>query len=257
MSYSSSADGDERIDADLVVDAMGRGSSVSDWLVEAGWPETPVMTLDAKVTYVSRWYDLPTPEPRADSWWWQHMVFMPTQEKGEHPDEHEYLVNFFPMEGNRSIACMGSWGLDMPRTVDDFLASAERLRTPTFAEAMAASEPSSEVHLTRSTGQRVAALRPAAHPPLGIVFIGDAICAFNPFYGQGMSSAALLGAAAARTACDPRPRWTSAFFTRLPRRAAQGVQGAVGAWRWRATAATSAPPAPRSRRRGSAGSWRR
>ena len=53
-------DGDEQIAADLVVDAMGRGSSVSDWLVAAGWPETPVKTLDAKVTYVSRWYDLPS-----------------------------------------------------------------------------------------------------------------------------------------------------------------------------------------------------
>ena len=63
VSFSSPA-GDERIDADLVVDAMGRGSSVSDWLVAAGWPETPVMTLDAKVTYVSRWYDLPAPEDR-------------------------------------------------------------------------------------------------------------------------------------------------------------------------------------------------
>ena len=48
----STPDGDEQIAADLVVDAMGRGSSVSDWLVAAGWPETPVKTLDAKVTYV-------------------------------------------------------------------------------------------------------------------------------------------------------------------------------------------------------------
>ena len=190
VSFASTAD-DERIDADLVVDAMGRGSSVSSWLVEAGWPETPVMTLDAKVTYVSRWYDLPDPEHRAESWWWQHLVFMPTQEKGEHPDEHEYLVNFFPMEGNRSIACMGSWGLDMPRTADDFQVSAERLRAPAFAEAMAASEPSSDVHLTRSTGNAWRRYDRLPHPPLGLVFVGDSVCAFNPFYGQGMSSAAL------------------------------------------------------------------
>jgi len=103
----SAPEGDEQIAADLVVDAMGRGSSVADWLVAAGWPEVPVKTLDAKVTYVSRWYDLPSAEERSPSWWWQHMVIMPTQDKGEHPPEHEFLVNFFPMEGNRSIACMG------------------------------------------------------------------------------------------------------------------------------------------------------
>ncbi len=189
--HFSSTGGDDRLGADLVVDALGRGSSVSAWLVEAGWPETPVKTLDAKVTYVSRWYELPKPDVRPDTWWWQHMVIMPTQEKGDHPDEHEYLVNFFPMEGNRSIACMGSWGLDMPRTVDDFAASADRLRTPMFAKAMADSEPISEVHLTRSTGNAWRRYDQLPSPPLGIVFIGDAICAFNPFYGQGMSSAAL------------------------------------------------------------------
>ena len=190
VSFSSSTAGDERIDADLVVDALGRGSSISDWLVAAGCPETPVMTLDAKVTYVSRWYDLPAPEVRPASWWWQHMVIMPTQEKGEHPDEHEFLVNFFPMEGNRSIACMGSWGIEMPRTVDDFVASAERLRTPKFAAAMAASEPTSEVHLTRSTGNKWRRYDRLPAAPQGIVFIGDSVCAFNPFYGQGMSAAA-------------------------------------------------------------------
>ena len=203
--------GDERVDADLVVDALGRGSSVSSWLVEAGWPATPVMTLDAKVTYVSRWYEIPDAESRADAWWWQHLVYMPTQEKDEHPDEHEYLVNFFPMEGNRSIACMGSWGLDMPRTVDDFQASAERLRAPAFANAMAASEPISEVHLTRSTGNAWRRYDQLPHPPLGLVHVGDSICAFNPFYGQGMSSAA-LSARLLRDALASTNALDAAFF---------------------------------------------
>lgn len=190
VTFSSPDGGGDRVDADLVIDALGRGSSVSDWLVAAGWPETPVMTLDAKVTYVSRWYDLPAAESRSDTWWWQHMVIMPTQDKREHPDEHEFLVNFFPIDGNRSIACMGSWGIDMPRTVDAFAASAERLRTPMFAAAMEACEPTSDVHLTRSTGNKWRRYDRLPTAPQGIVFIGDAICAFNPFYGQGMSSAA-------------------------------------------------------------------
>ena len=180
----------EEVDADLVVDALGRGSRVSDWLVAAGQPEVPVKTLDAKVVYVSQWYDLPSAEERADTWWWKHMVIMPTERKGEHPKEHDYLSNFFPIEGNRSIACMGSWGLDMPRNEDEFIAAANRLQTPKFAAAMEASTPTSEVHLTRSTGNKWRRYDKLPTAPEGIVFIGDAICGFNPFYGQGMSAAA-------------------------------------------------------------------
>lgn len=188
--FSTATGGEERIDADLVIDAMGRGSSVSDWLVAAGWPETPVQTLDAKVTYTSRWYDLPAPEDRPPSWWWQHLVIMPSQEKGEHPPEHEFLVNFFPIEGSRTIACMGSWGIAMPRTPEDFEASAKRVRTPLFATAMAACEPISDVHRTRSTGNKWRRYDQLPEVPAGIAFIGDSICAFNPFYAQGISSAA-------------------------------------------------------------------
>jgi len=180
----------EEVDADLVVDALGRGSRVSAWLVAAGQPEVPVITLDAKVVYVSQWYDLPSAEERADTWWWKHMVIMPTEKKGDHPKEHDYLSNFFPIEGNRSIACMGSWGLDMPRNEDEFIAAANRLQTPKFAAAMEASTPTSEVHLTRSTGNKWRRYDKLAAAPEGIVFIGDAICGFNPFYGQGMSAAA-------------------------------------------------------------------
>lgn len=180
--------GDEHIDADFVVDALGRGSSVSSWLVAAGWPEPEVRTLDAKVTYTSRWYELPAEPP--SSWWWRHLVIMPTLHKGEHPPEHEYLVNFFPIEGNRAIACMGSWGLEMPRDTEAFVGSARRVRTPLFAEAMDKCRPTSEVHLTRSTGNKWRRYDLWKTPPRRLAFVGDSICAFNPFYAQGISSAA-------------------------------------------------------------------
>ena len=198
----------ERLSTDLVVDALGRGSSVSDWLVAAGWPQVPVKTLDAKVTYISRWYDLPPEGERPDSWWWRHVVVMPAQgTDGNRPAEHAFLSNFFPLENGRAIACMGSWGLEMPRTVEDFTSSAERLRTPVFAAAMKQSTPTSEVHLTRSTGNKWRRYDQLPSSPRGLVFVGDSICAFNPFYGQGMSSAArsavlLQTALAAATALD-------------------------------------------------------
>ena len=84
---------------------------------------------------------------------------------------------------------MGSWGLDMPRTNEDFVASAERLRTPVFAAAMKQCEPTSQVHLTRATGNKWRRYDQLPTPPKGLVFIGDSICGFNPFYAQGISAA--------------------------------------------------------------------
>ncbi|MEW2354638.1 hypothetical protein [Spirillospora sp. NPDC029432] len=191
--------GDEgRLDADLVVDALGRGSSVVDWLTAAGWTAPPERTLDAKVTYTSRWYDLPPADRRPGTWWWKHLVITPTQDTGDHPAEHEFLSNFFPIEGDRAIVCMGSWGIPMPRKADAFEAAVDRVRARTFGEAARACTPISEVHLTRSTGNKWRRFDLLGTPPVGLVCVGDSICAFNPFYAQGMSSAArsalILGA---------------------------------------------------------------
>ncbi|WP_332643797.1 FAD-dependent oxidoreductase [Aeromicrobium sp.] len=214
----------EEVDADLVVDALGRGSKVSDWLVAAGHPEVPVITLDAKVTYVSQWYDLPSAEDRADTWWWKHMVIMPTEKKGDHPIEHEYLSNFFPIEGNRSIACMGSWGLNMPKNEEEFIESAGRLQTPKFLAAMEASTPTSEVHLTKSTGNKWRRYDKLPAAPQGIVFVGDSICAFNPFYAQGISSAA-LSAVRLRDALQSTSALEPAFYERFLAGQAKELKG--------------------------------
>ncbi|ADJ43518.1 hypothetical protein AMES_1695 [Amycolatopsis mediterranei S699] len=253
----TAADGDEHVDADFVVDAMGRGSPVAGWLAAAGWPEPEVQTLDAKVTYTSRWYDLPAERPA--SWWWRHLVIMPTPDKGEHPAEHEFLVNFFPIEGNRVIACMGSWGLEMPSTTDAFVETARRVRTPLFADAMDRCAPASPVHLTRSTGNKWRRYDRLRTRPRRLVFVGDSICAFNPFYAQGISSAsasALLLREHLSRAGRLDARFSDRFFAaqrgllRVPWRLAmardQGYACAVGTeqlpeWRRRLVAAVSAP----------------
>ncbi|MFB4298781.1 FAD-dependent oxidoreductase [Actinomadura sp. NTSP31] len=192
------ADGDGHLAADLVVDALGRGSSVVDWLRAAGWQAPPEKTLDAKVTYTSRWYDLPPADRRPETWWWKHLVVTPTQDTGDHPAEHEFLSNFFPIEGDRAIVCMGSWGIEMPRKAEAFEAAVDRVRATLFGRAARACTPTSEVHLTRSTGNKWRRFDLLDVPPSGLVCVGDSICAFNPFYAQGMSSAArsalILGA---------------------------------------------------------------
>ena len=49
-----------------------------------------------------------------------------------------------------------------------------------FASAMERCDPTSEVHLTRSTGNKWRRYDRLRTPPEGLVFVGDSICAFNP-----------------------------------------------------------------------------
>ena len=76
---------------------------------------------------------------------------------------------------------------------------------------MAASTPTSEVHLTRSTGNKWRRYDKLPVAPQGVVFVGDSICAFNPFYGQGMSSAA-LSAVRLRGTLESTTALDSAFY---------------------------------------------
>ncbi len=217
----------EEVSADLVVDALGRGSKVSDWLVAAGQPEVPVKTLDAKVTYVSQWYDLPSAEERADTWWWQHMVIMPTEKKGDHPKEHEYLSNFFPIEGNRSIACMGSWGHDMPKNEDEFIAAAGQLQTPKFLAAMEASTPTSEVHLTKSTGNKWRRYDKLPDRAAGHRLHRRLDLRVQPVLRPGHELGGAVGRTPARcSGVDERAG--SGVLPGLHRQPGQGVQGPVG-----------------------------
>lgn len=104
-------------------------------------------------------------------------------------DRVRALSNVSLREDDRVIVTMGSWGHRMPRENDEFVAAAGRTRAPAFAWAMRQCEPLSDVFVTRSTGNKWRRFDLLDDPPIGLVAIGDAVCAFNPLYAQGMSSA--------------------------------------------------------------------
>ena len=173
---------EEELIADLVVDASGRNSQVPNWLDSMGYP-VPVKTeINSFLGYSSRWYERPQ-GLEAD---WQAMG---VTSRPPHDKRGAVLV---PVEGNRWIVTLGGIGRDYPPTDDEgFLEYARSLRHSAIYDVIKDAKPISKAYAYRRTENCWHHYEKLARLPDGLVIIGDAVCAFNPIYGQGMTTAAL------------------------------------------------------------------
>jgi 2-polyprenyl-6-methoxyphenol hydroxylase-like FAD-dependent oxidoreductase len=175
--------GDEgRLAADLVVDAGGRASRLPQWLAAIGY-DPPVETMvDARLGYASRLYKIPA---RVDAGW--KGVFVQTA-----PPEHIRGGLIFPIEGQRWIVTLIGGGGDYPPVDDEsFLEFASGLRSPVIYEAIRNAEPLTPITGYRNTENRKRHYERLKRWPSALIVIGDGACAFNPVYGQGMTTAAI------------------------------------------------------------------
>ncbi|HEY8212026.1 MAG TPA: FAD-dependent monooxygenase [Myxococcaceae bacterium] len=176
--------GDEaRLEADLVVDAAGRGSRAGAWLQAMGRSAPGEEVVDAFVGYSTRVYeDIP---PLIDGWKCVFLLWTPAVTRGG-------VV--FPMEGGRAFVTLAGVSRDYPPSDEDgFAAFARTLRGPHVSDVVARARPVTDIHATRSTANRWLHFERLPDQPPGYVVMGDAACAFNPIYGQGMT-VAVLGA---------------------------------------------------------------
>ncbi len=89
------------------------------------------------------------------------------------------------------VSLIGGDGDYPPTDEAGFLAFARSLRSPALYEAIAGAEPLTPIMGQRATENRLRHYDRLEPFPDGVVAVGDAVCAFNPVYGQGMTTAAL------------------------------------------------------------------
>lgn len=168
--------------ADLIVDASGRNSSLPQWLEELGYPTPDETVIDAFFGYTTRWYERPA-HWQAD---WKVLLVLPK------PPYESRCGVLKPIEGGRWLLSLYGFGRDYPPTDEiGFLEFARTLHSPILYEAVKDAKPLSPVYSYRRTENRLRHYEQLSQLPEGIVALGDAVFAFNPYYGQGMTAAAL------------------------------------------------------------------
>ncbi|MEU6865827.1 FAD-dependent monooxygenase [Streptomyces sp. NPDC046876] len=192
--------GGEVLEADLVVDAMGRGARSGAWLEEMGYQRAPEERTRINVTYASRHFALPPDALGAD-----RAIMI-----GATSSQPCGMV-FAAQENGSWVMSLHSYGSHRtPVDDEEFLDFAATIAPPDVMKELRRAEPLDPIAVYRfPCGVRRRYDRLKRFPD-GLLTIGDALCSVNPVYGAGISLAAreaiLLGECLAEEGAKPLAR---------------------------------------------------
>lgn len=187
--------------AELVVDATGRGNRGPTWLAEIGYDKPAEELVNPGTVYMSRDYAR-TPGD-AD---FAAIIMSPSPEA---PRGGVAIA----ADGDRwMVTLLGIGDQAPPADPDGYLEFTKSLPSMELYDLLSKAEPLCEPKKLRLPTSVRRRYEHAARLPEGFIAFADAICSFNPAYGQGMTVAAVEAVVLRECLADGRKGLPKRFF---------------------------------------------
>ncbi len=172
----------EILEADLVVDASGRRSKAPRWLQKLGYDAPPEETINSGLGYASRFYEKPENFPEE----WEALTV------NARPPDNPRAGIILPIEDGKWHVTLSGYAENYPPTDEEgFMQWARDLPDPSIYESIRIAKPVSPIRGYRTPTNRLRHFEKLDRQPERFIATGDSVAAFNPIYGQGMTTSAL------------------------------------------------------------------
>jgi flavin-dependent dehydrogenase len=167
----------------LIVDASGRNNETPNWLEKLGFGRPPETKVNSYIGYATRQF---RPRLKNNHPNWKVMIIL-TQ-----PPDNPRMGIIYPAEKDLWWVGILGIGKTYPPTIEEgFLDFVQKLGGNEIYEAIKDADPVSQIYGYRENGSRRYHYEKMKIWPENFIAIGDSVSAFNPFYAQGITTAAI------------------------------------------------------------------